>query len=47
MAEEINKEFHKWLDDEADGWVKAVAGSDTVYQAMKSAWEAGKDSTNG
>ena len=46
--EKINKEFHKWLRDRED-WVKCVAQSDIVYQAMRMAYEAGKESeaTNG
>ena len=41
MRDKINKEFHKWLRDRED-WVKGIAQSDTVYQAMKLAYEAGK-----
>ena len=43
MTDKINKEFHKWLRDRQD-WVTGVAQSDTVYQAMKLAYEAGKES---
>jgi len=43
MPEKVNKEFHKWLRDTED-WVKGVAQSDVVYQAMMLAYEAGKDS---
>jgi len=44
MSEEkINNEFHKWLRDRED-WVKCVAQSNIVYQAMRLAYEAGKKS---
>ena len=42
MSEKINKEFHKWLEYEATGWVRLVAHSTTAYQALRVAFEAGK-----
>jgi len=44
IVEKVNKEFHAWLKDESEGWVRTVAQSDTVYQAMKQAYEGGKQS---
>ena len=39
-----NLEFHKWVRIAPD-WVVAAAQSDTVYQAMKLAFEAGRSHT--
>ena len=44
IIEKVNKEFHAWLRDEAEGWIQTVALSDAVYQALKRAYEGGKQS---
>lgn len=40
--DKVNKEFHAWLRDEAEGWVRGAAQSDTVYQAVRVAYEGVK-----